>query len=214
MTVYGIWPTEIGNSHNLKSQFPDVEVGSFDVAQLSRAQMEIIEADSFWCVSSLLDTIQDNYTFAQPGIQRKVAQLRELMSRVDRALYDHFERHGVEFLQFAFRWMNNLLMREIPLRATIRLWDTYLSERGNGFSQFHTYVCGAFLRPWSRQLQAEKDFQGVMLMLQNLPTQGWNDQQICELTADAYSLMQVFHGCHAGRGSGGGGGVGGGGYLP
>ena len=38
----------------------------------------------------------------------------------------HFEAHGVEFLQFAFRWMNNLLMREIPLRATIRLWDTYL----------------------------------------------------------------------------------------
>ncbi len=89
--------------------------------------------------------------------------------------------------------MNNLLMREIPLRATIRLWDTYLSER-NGFSLFHTYVCGAFLRLWSRQLQAEKDFQGVMLLLQNLPTQAWNDQQICELTADAYSLMQVFHG--------------------
>ena len=72
--------------------------------------------------------------------------------------------------------MNNLLMREIPLRATIRLWDTYLvslaccrtfratslfllqSER-NGFSEFHTYVCAAFLRLWSRQLQNERDFQ-------------------------------------------------------
>jgi hypothetical protein len=171
----------------------DVEVGTFDVAQLPREHIEVVEADSFWCVSALLDTIQDNYTFAQPGIQRKVLELKYLMSRVDRNFYQHLENHTVEFLQFAFRWMNNLLMREIPLRATIRLWDTYLSER-NGFSQFHTYVCAAFLRLWSKQLQNEKDFQGIMLLLQNLPTQNWNDQQICELTADAYSLMQVFHG--------------------
>lgn len=33
-----------------------------------------------------------------------------------------------------------------------------------------------------------------MLLLQSLPTQRWTDKQICELTADAYSLMQVFHG--------------------
>ena len=32
----------------------------------------------------------------------------------------------MEYLQFAFRWMNNLLMREIPLRCIIRLWDTCL----------------------------------------------------------------------------------------
>lgn len=41
-------------------------------------------------------------------------------------LHRHLEAHGVEYLQFAFRWMNNVLMREIPLRATIRLWDTFL----------------------------------------------------------------------------------------
>ncbi|EFO23216.2 TBC domain-containing protein [Loa loa] len=171
----------------------DTEVGTYDVSQLPREQIEIVEADSFWCVTALLDTIQDNYTFAQPGIQRKVSQLRHLMSRVDKQLHRHLEAHGVEYLQFAFRWMNNVLMREIPLRATIRLWDTFLSER-DGFSQFHGYVCAAFLRMWSKQLQAEKDFQGIMLLLQNLPTHSWGDQQICELTADAFSLMALFDG--------------------
>ncbi|CAD5227337.1 unnamed protein product [Bursaphelenchus xylophilus] len=169
------------------------EVGTYDVSQIPRKTLELIEADSFWCFTALLDTIQDNYTFAQPGIQRKVAELKYLVGRVDGELTKHLERHQVEFLQFAFRWMNNLLMREIPLRATIRLWDTYLSER-NGFSQFHTYVCVAFLRLWSRDILKERDFQGAMILLQNLPTQNWSDQQICELTADAYSLMQVFHG--------------------
>ena len=34
-------------------------------------------------MSRLLDGIQDNYTFAQPGIQTKVNQLRELVQRID-----------------------------------------------------------------------------------------------------------------------------------
>lgn len=100
-------------------------------------------------------------------------------------LHAHLLTHQVEYLQFAFRWMNNLLMRELPLRATIRLWDTYMSEV-SGFSDFHVYVCAAFLRMWSRQLQERHDFQvnhlplfsfakkstfqSIMVYLQNLPT--------------------------------------------
>lgn len=40
-------------------------------------------------------------------------------------IHRHMQQYEVEYLQFAFRWMNNLLMRELPLRCTIRLWDTY-----------------------------------------------------------------------------------------
>lgn len=38
----------------------------------------------------------------------------------------HLKSENVEFMQFAFRWMNCLLMREISVRNTIRMWDTYL----------------------------------------------------------------------------------------
>lgn len=38
----------------------------------------------------------------------------------------HLEAENVEFMQFAFRWMNCLLMREISVQNTIRMWDTYL----------------------------------------------------------------------------------------
>lgn len=38
----------------------------------------------------------------------------------------HLASQNVEFMQFAFRWMNCLLMREISVRNTIRMWDTYL----------------------------------------------------------------------------------------
>ncbi|BFZ08319.1 hypothetical protein BsWGS_11358 [Bradybaena similaris] len=169
----------------------DVEVENCDLTELSQETRDVIEADSFWCMSKLLDGIQDNYTFAQPGIQMKVNTLRELIKRIDAPLFNHLENHCVEFLQFSFRWMNNLLMREIPLRSTIRLWDTYQSEI-NGFADFHLYVCAAFLKRFSDDVLREHDFQGILMFLQNLPTDTWQDKEVSELLAEAYRLKYLF----------------------
>lgn len=103
----------------------DVDSG-MDPGQLPKAVLDAVEADSFWCLTKLLDGIQDNYIHAQPGIQRQVAALRDLTARIDGTLAKHMEREGVEFIQFSFRWMNCLLMREISVKNTIRMWDTYL----------------------------------------------------------------------------------------
>ena len=45
-----------------------------------------VEADTFGCLSKLLDGIQDHYTFAQPGIQRLVFRFKELVRRIDGSL--------------------------------------------------------------------------------------------------------------------------------
>jgi hypothetical protein len=104
---------------------PDIESG-MDPGQLPRAVLDAVEADSFWCLTKLLDGIQDHYIVAQPGIQRQVAALRDLTARIDAGLAKHLEKESVEFIQFSFRWMNCLLMREISVKNTIRMWDTYM----------------------------------------------------------------------------------------
>lgn len=55
----------------------------FDPSLLPIHILHAIEADSFWCLSRLLDGIQDNYIFAQPGIQRSVRRMAELVARID-----------------------------------------------------------------------------------------------------------------------------------
>ncbi|XP_077324637.1 TBC1 domain family member 22A isoform X1 [Lithobates pipiens] len=167
------------------------EVENVDVSSLPEEVLRNIEADSYWCMSKLLDGIQDNYTFAQPGIQKKVKMLEELVSRIDEQVHRHLHQYEVEYLQFAFRWMNNLLMREIPLRCTIRLWDTYQSEP-EGFSHFHLYVCAAFLVRWRKEILEEKDFHGLLILLQNLPTAHWGNEDISVLLAEAYRLKFAF----------------------
>lgn len=59
------------------------ELDTFKLDTLTKDQLNIIEADSFWCLSKFLDCIQDNYIFAQLGIQAKVNQLKELIQRID-----------------------------------------------------------------------------------------------------------------------------------
>lgn len=103
----------------------NVEEG-MDPGQLPKSVLDAVEADSFWCLTKLLDGIQDNYIYAQPGIHRQVKALRDLTTRIDSALAKHLESEGVEFMQFSFRWMNCLLMREMSIKNTIRMWDTYM----------------------------------------------------------------------------------------
>ncbi|KAM6215740.1 TBC1 domain family member 22A isoform 3-T3 [Rhynchocyon petersi] len=167
------------------------DVDSVDVSQVPEDVLRNIEADTYWCMSRLLDGIQDNYTFAQPGIQVKVQMLEGLVSRIDEQVHRHLKQHEVQYLQFTFRWMNNLLTREVPLRCTVRLWDTYQSEP-EGFSHFHLYVCAAFLVRWRKEILEEKDFQELLLFLQNLPTAAWDDEDVSLLLAEAYRLKFTF----------------------
>ncbi|KAI0164382.1 RabGAP/TBC [Hypoxylon sp. FL1284] len=167
----------------------NIESG-MDPGQLPKAVLDAVEADSFWCLTKLLDGIQDHYIVAQPGIQRQVAALRDLTARIDERLAKHLESEHVEFIQFSFRWMNCLLMREISVRNTIRMWDTYLAEE-QGFSEFHLYVCAAFLVKWSSKL-VKMDFQEIMMFLQALPTRDWTEKDIELLLSEAYIWQSLF----------------------
>ncbi|XP_061274874.1 TBC1 domain family member 22A isoform X1 [Bos javanicus] len=117
----------------------DEDADSANISRVPEDVLRNVEADTYWCMSRLLDGIQDNYTFAQPGIQMKVKLLEELVSRIDEQVHRHLGQHEVRYLQFTFRWMNNLLTRELPLRCTVRLWDTYqsLSPLKRGLLEVH-----------------------------------------------------------------------------
>eukprot|EP00727_Mastigamoeba_balamuthi_P007766 m51a1_g361 putative gtpase activating protein gyp1 (458) ;mRNA; r:595992-597763 len=161
------------------------------VDAIPESTMRDVEADSFWCLSKLLDGIQDNYTAEQPGIQRSLRRLAELVQRIDAPLAQHFEEQGASYVQFAFRWINCLLLRELPLLLIVRMWDTYLSEAG-GFSTLHVYVCAAFLLTWSRELR-QREFQDMMIMLQHLPTDAWTTADVEVILSQAYVFMTLYH---------------------
>ncbi|KGG51024.1 hypothetical protein DI09_47p20 [Mitosporidium daphniae] len=151
---------------------------------ISTEELEAVEADAFWCFSKFLDTIHDRYTSGQPGIWHQISKLEDLMARIDPFLLSHLKEQGVELNQFAFRWINCLLIRELPFRLVIRLWDTCFAEGEDGFLNFYTYITASFFMTWSN-----KD---ILLLLQNLPTGNWTDEQISVLCSEAFILMELF----------------------
>ena len=58
-------------------------IDNWSALDLSKDTIANIEADCYWCLSKMLDSMQDHYTFAQPGIQRLVFKLKELVQRID-----------------------------------------------------------------------------------------------------------------------------------
>ncbi|ODV59487.1 GTPase-activating protein GYP1 [Ascoidea rubescens DSM 1968] len=164
---------------------------NFDPSNVNQDILNAVEADTFWCLTKLLDSIQDNYIHAQPGIIRQVNELKDLIYRIDIELANHLEKEGIEFLQFSFRWMNCLLMRELSIDNIIRMWDTYLTEGINGFSEFHIYVCAAFLVKWSDELK-QMEFQDIMIFLQNPPTTNWTEEDVGVLLSEAYVWQSLY----------------------
>lgn len=162
-----------------------------DVASLDEKILMDVEGDAYWCLTKLLDNIQDHYTFSQPGLQRMMLRLEDLVHRLDAELHEHFEREGLQYIQFSFRWMNCLLLRELPLRSVVRVWDTYLSEEVGGFENFHVYVCAVFLKTYKTKLLG-MNFQELLVFLQEMPTQGWGEDEVEPILSQAYILSTLF----------------------
>mmetsp|Transcript_1215 Transcript_1215/g.2347 ORF Transcript_1215/g.2347 Transcript_1215/m.2347 type:complete len:501 (-) Transcript_1215:390-1892(-) len=156
-------------------------------------RLEAVEADCFFCLSKLLDGIQDHYTASQPGIQRMVFKLEELIHRLDEPLHAHLKKYDIRFFHFSYRWMNCLLMREVSLPLIIRVWDTYIAEP-DGFKVFHIYVCASMLKRFSPALRALEEFQDLIVYLQNLPTSDWTEKDVETLLAQAYVYKYQFEG--------------------
>ncbi|PIN26439.1 Ypt/Rab-specific GTPase-activating protein GYP1 [Handroanthus impetiginosus] len=173
------------------SEYLEGSVDTWSMADLSPEKIANVEADCYWCLSKLLDGMQDHYTFAQPGIQRLVFKLKELVRRIDEPVSKHMEDQGLEFLQFAFRWFNCLLIREVPFHLVTRLWDTYLAE-GDALPDFLVYIFASFLLTWSDKLQ-KLDFQETVMFLQHIPTQNWTHVELEMVLSRAYMWHTVFN---------------------
>jgi len=156
-----------------------------------QAAMKDVEADVFWCLSTFIDLIQDNYVPSTPGIQRMLFLLKELITKLDSKLQSHFESQGIQYVLFAFRWMSCILMREVPLQLVPRIWDTYFSE-GEGFAVLHVYVCAALVLNFKDKLM-KLDFSQLVIFLQALPTENWSANNIQLLLSQAYVWRNAYH---------------------
>lgn len=127
----------------IQMTFEDIEhITSLD--GLTNEAINEIEADCFWCFSKLLDGIQDMFTKDQPALYKMLDGLCSIINRVAPELAETIRSEEIQYQEFAFRWMNCLLVREFPMKLVLRLWDTYVCDPQK-ISMRHVYFCAAMM---------------------------------------------------------------------
>lgn len=162
-----------------------------DVSRLDAKVLKQVEADSYWCFTKLLDNVHDHFIFSQPGLQRMILLLEDLIHRLDLNLYAHFQTESLQYMQFGFRWMNCLLIRELPFPCILRLWDTYLSEQYGGFENFHVYVCAVLLKTFQNEV-ITLPYEELLMFLQDMPTKDWTVDDMEPILSQAFILSTLF----------------------
>jgi hypothetical protein len=176
-------------------EYVDLDYDTFTVpndfsTKLGEEEIKKLEADTYWCLSKILDGVLDNYTSSQIGTQKSLLRIKEITKKIDAELYNHFESMEIDFTFFSLRWIFCLLVREFPLKVGMRLFDTYISDE-QGFSVLHIYVCAALILKWSVKLK-KMNFSEVMMFLQSMPTKDWSEKDIEMIIAEGYVFMTLY----------------------
>jgi len=166
------------------------EIETITDEDLMITNLDDIEADIYWCMTHFLSGIQDHYTYAQPGIQKMLFQLSVFLDRLDKKTADHIKQEGVEYMQFAFRWINCIFTRELRLAEVLRIWDSFISE-GN-FSSLQLYVCAALIFKFSEKIR-NLSHTDLIVFLQMLPTNNFVKDDVDRLLSQAYVWRNQFH---------------------
>mmetsp|Transcript_6996 Transcript_6996/g.9668 ORF Transcript_6996/g.9668 Transcript_6996/m.9668 type:complete len:442 (+) Transcript_6996:140-1465(+) len=163
------------------------DVEEVDFERLPPNALSEIEADTFWCITLLLQNMENYYTNnLYEGVAVMMDKLKGLVTLIDPQLAAHFESQNVEYIHFCVRWILCIFTRELPFHTAIRLFDSYLAE-GACFSALHVYVCAAFLQRWSSKLKS-MEFVDILVFLQHTPTDDWTPRDAERLIISAYSI--------------------------
>ncbi|ELP93417.1 hypothetical protein EIN_058720 [Entamoeba invadens IP1] len=167
------------------------QIDSMTVDELSE-----IEADVYWSFSWMLQAIQNQYTFDQPGIQKQIDDLSTLTKRYNPKLFKHFSDQNLTFFQFSFRWFNCCLVREFSIDAIQVIWDSFISEpNGFGFLSLTLFVSLSLLDFFSSQL-ISLEYSDLISFLQNLPTSNLSLDDIHKLIIQAYTYSNLEKLCN------------------
>jgi hypothetical protein len=176
------------------SEHVSINYATFDdpacLKVLPESTLAEVEADSYWCLCRMLDSLLDNYTDTWPGIEKSFGQLKEIILRVDPELLAHFEKEGIDFHHIYFKWVTCLLLRQFSVKIGLRLFDTYIADDGKYFN-FVMFILAAIILKFSKKFKKMR-FEDMMLFQQNMPTKEWSEEDLATVIAEAFVYQNYF----------------------
>ena len=82
------------------------------------------------------------------------------------------------------------MMREFPLHLALLVWDSFISDI-DGFSVLCVYFSLAVIRKFRGEI-LKNSFNEIVLLLQNLMSYNWTEDDIEVLRAESYYLKCLY----------------------
>ena len=92
------------------------------------------ESDSYYTFEILLEEIKqvfimDDINFSQLFIVIEIKFIKNILQKLDKDLYNHFENENVSLETFLMRWLLVLFAQEFRLDTTINFWDRMFTQK-------------------------------------------------------------------------------------
>ena len=122
------------------------------------------ESDSYYTFEILLEEIKqvfimDDINFSQLFVVIEIKFIKNILQKLDKDLYNHFENENVSLETFLMRWLLVLFAQEFQLDTTINFWDRMFTQKNK--INFLCYVSVSLLI-YNRNLLLNMDFIGIM----------------------------------------------------
>ncbi len=122
------------------------------------------ESDSYYTFEILLEEIKqvfimDDINFSQLFIVIEIKFIKNILQKIDKDLFNHFENENVSLETFLMRWLLVLFAQEFQLDTTINFWDRMFTQKNK--INFLCYVSVSLLI-YNRNLLLNMDFIGIM----------------------------------------------------
>ncbi|KAH7297655.1 hypothetical protein KP509_25G005500 [Ceratopteris richardii] len=84
---------------------------------------------AFWCFSSFMNAVRQNFRLDEVGIQRQLQMVSNLLKLSDPQLYKHLEMIEAVDCFFIYRMVLILMRRELTFEQTISFWEILWADK-------------------------------------------------------------------------------------
>uniref|UniRef100_A0A915CSC9 Rab-GAP TBC domain-containing protein n=1 Tax=Ditylenchus dipsaci TaxID=166011 RepID=A0A915CSC9_9BILA len=183
------------NNNAVKSQkvgqilFYEQDIKNVSV-NLSKEEWNQVELKTAWSFSVLIRAVIDRFDFKYYDTNLKVLLeiFGEFIKLKNPNLYEHVRPF---LLTEIFKWLQHLLVRQLPMHLVIKLWDHYLSKKG-GFTNLHFFDCAAILLKISEKMEELMNsnqldfFSNIRSVLSQ-----WTEEDIDEVIKTGMKLFNI-----------------------
>ena len=127
---------------------------------------DTVEADTFWSFYLLMEDIRSSFDNSdKKGTEFKNNILKQILTIVDKEIYDKLESNDVKFEFFVYRWFISFFSQNFDMGDVLKLWDLIFSHENKFYYVFYFSIA---ILIYKRDEILKNDLSGIMMSIQNL----------------------------------------------